>query len=210
MCQEINNLVFNPTISGMLATGAVINLVEVNTGANAGTATALSGSAISGTPGMLSIDTQNTVDAADLTYVGVTYTVTLNGVTSDPMTLDISSLFGAGSTADKLRTDKAKLSGGMVLYSNADGSGDVAIPGKTMSVGVAMAETQVNGDGSITGGLTIRAAAGGNIILHFNFVYTVTGDTAQFSDIPLTCNGTTCIARSYTGINSGWTINILP
>ena len=151
------------------------------------------------------------MDAPDLTYVGVTFTVALNGVTSAPVTLDITPLFQSGTTADKLRTDKAKLTGAAVVsYAAADVNRDAAISAnRTMSPGVAMIETWENQSGSMNN-TTIRAAAGGDVMFHFGTAYTGSGDICYFSNIPLTCDGTTYIVYNITGLNTGWSIYINP
>lgn len=104
-----SDLVFNITGYGSLTAGTTLAFVETKAGASSGgaVATNLGAQRISS---MVSFNTDKTVNAADLTYVSITFTATLNGATSDPVTLDISSLFGLGTTAGKLRTDKSKIS----------------------------------------------------------------------------------------------------
>ena len=98
------SLVFTPTVSSALNVGTTVNFVSVKTGTNAGDATTTDWGA-SG----LSLNTRKVVDDGNYTYAEVTFTVTLNGVTSGEQTLDISSLFGAYTTAGKLRTDKERM-----------------------------------------------------------------------------------------------------
>ncbi|MDL2258577.1 hypothetical protein LJC42_05435 [Eubacteriales bacterium OttesenSCG-928-K08] len=190
-----SSLVFDPTITGgTLTTGAVVNLVEVKAGADAGSATALSGSSMTNA-GVLSLNTQNTVDAANLSFVGVTFTVTINGVISDPVTLDINSLFGATTTAGKLRTDKANLTSGnnsavtVTTVFTGDAQLDTPI---TMSQGVAMTETAADSK-DLTGfkDVTIRADAGRPVTLKLNSPAPSGPSIMHFTGIPFVCDNTT-------------------
>lgn len=73
----------------------------------------------------------------------------------------------------------------------------------TMSAGVAIPEQNCS-TGSFSS-TTIRADAGGNIIIRFTRAYTYAGgDADDFVDIQLTCDGTTYIRQGTIVI----TINI--
>jgi len=172
-----------------LTAGATLNIVDTKTGAASPGATTDLGAVLSG--GVLSLNTKKVVDAADLTYVGLTLTATFNGVTSDPITIDISALFSATSTAGKLRTDKAKcpdISTNTGIMSSGF-TGDKAMsPDVTLSAGVAITSTY--GFGNCGGTGTIHADAGGSVLINFTTSPTTNGNM-MFTDVPMTCNGTT-------------------
>jgi hypothetical protein len=193
-----STLGFNPTVSGTLDANVIFSLVEVRTGANAGSTTVLAGSGINAENGVLSLNTQNTVNAADLSYVGVTFTVDLDGYASDPVTLGISNLFGATSTAGKLRTDKVRFNGNIIaVYPLVSVSLGDNSTGLAMSPGVSMPEKRQN----ITDiddlfgwwiNIPLRANEGGDIIINFSDLPTSSGKI-MYSNTPIACAGTTCI-----------------
>ena len=192
-----STLVFNPIFSSALASGATVNLVGVQAGASAGAATDLSGASVTAA-GALSLNTQNTVDAADLSYFSITYTVTWGGVTSDPVTLNLSSLFEAGTTVDKLRTDKAKFTGGTSYTVGSEGtmgSFVVSGPSITLSPGVSVPSTAAyGGDFSIPfNSITVFASDGGSLMVNYSVAQTESPKNIAAFHIPITCAGTVYI-----------------
>jgi len=197
-----NVLAFNPTINGALTSGTTFQLIAVKTGANVGTATVLGNSSIYSDYGVLFLNTKNTIEAADLTYVGVTFTATLNGVTSNEQTLNISDLFGISTTAGKLRTDKAKFPRNGSVIGNYTFTNGTSLntyyslsPAVPLSNGVAFSPVA----GFISGGgldinanqLSLKADAGGDIRIAFAEAPTRNGNCIwQDSNIVLTCDGT--------------------
>lgn len=193
------NLIFSATGYGTLTAGTTLNFVSMKTGANAAIAAeiATNGADLL-TPGSLRLDTNTAVNAADLTYVELTFTATLNGVTSDPVTLDISSLFGAGTTAGKLRTDKAKFTGPYSAsgWNGTPGSQPLKSSGNgiTLSAGVSINNTVAFG---VTGGtgtsdysrFSISAVAGGQVMINTTFAPTGAG-AVTYDNVTIWCDGT--------------------
>jgi len=203
-----SSLEFIPIVSSALNGNAAVNFVSVKTGAVSPGAVTDLGADIT-TTGFLSLSTQKTVDAADLTYVSVTFTVTLNGVTSDERTLVISSLFASGTTAGKLRTDKAKFPTngstiGSYTFTNGTTSLDTYYSFSSpvpLSNGVAFSPvigTAVSDIGIDAHQLSLKAEAGGDIRIAFAEAPTREGDCSWHRDIVLTCDGT---SYSCSGIN---------
>lgn len=211
---DTNNLVFTPTASSALADGATVRFVSVKTGADVagaqGTDWGVSG---------LSMNTQKVVDGGVYSYVEAAFTVTLDGVTSDPVSMDITSLFDSSSTAAKLRTDKAKIPTNGSTLGNFTFSSTTALntyysltPAVTLSGGVAFAPVV----GSIIGGgapgidpfqLSLKAEVGGDVqiafatmpnAVHFNCRW-------QENNIVFTCAGT-----SYTCTGVDFLVMVTP
>lgn len=186
-----NNLVFNITPSSVLEAGTTLNLIDTKIGANVGAAATTDLGAVL-TSTTLSLNTKKTVDATDLTYVAVAFTVTLNGVTSDVRTLDISGLFGTNTTAGKLRTDKANIEAAKfrALDANVGYTGQARYnPNVQLSNGVSLTRTNHNSmnDSGATG--YVSASSGGDIIV--TIVTAATGHgNFSFRDVPLVCSGT--------------------
>lgn len=179
-----STLVFNASGYNNLTSGTTITLVDVKTGeAGPGTPTNLGASFSSGA---LSLNTQQTVLGTgdnygnyngsfshSLNYVSVTFTATYNGVTSDPVTLDISGLFATGTTAAKLRNDIAALGTSNEVNTPSDTTGDVSLfPSITLSSGVSIPQTVYhssdnNGEGYL------HADAGGVVYVNFTVAPTI-------------------------------------
>jgi len=192
-----SSLVFTPTVSSALDGNATVNFVSVKTGQNA-TDAILTDWGASG----LSLNTQKVVDNGNYTYVEVTFTVTLNGVTSDERPLAISGLFASGTTAGKLRTDNAKFPRNSSVIGSYTFTNGTSLntyysfsPAVPLSNGVAFSPVA----GSISGGgldinanqLSLKADAGGDIRIAFAMAPTRNGNCRwQFSNIVLTCDGT--------------------
>ena len=199
------SLVFTPTVSSALTAGTTVNFVSVKTGTSAGDATATDWGA-SG----LSLNTQKVVDNGNYTYAELTFTVTLNGVTSGEQTLDISSLFGAYTTAGKLRTDKERLTnrtggnGDLNCITTVTGSFNVkkrfVVPGYidvVMTSGVSITHVGNNQVFSGTSANTdyISASPGGNLIIDLGALPAPNDNEFIEFDIALTCAGTSYAVR---------------
>lgn len=87
-----DNLTYDLSGYANLSDGAIVNLVAVRTGAKSPGTKADLGASLS--KGVLTLNANKVAGASDLTYVGLVYTVTIDDVTSEERTLDISSLFG--------------------------------------------------------------------------------------------------------------------
>ena len=188
-----SSLVFTPTVSSALDGNATVNFVSVKTGQNA-TDAILTDWDASG----LSLNTQKVVDGGDYTYVEVAFTVTLNGVTSDERTFVISGLFASGTTAGKLRTDKAKLPLQYTVTVASGFTGIVTIPGLQLSTGVSITPTNNNENSWAYGGrATLSSAPDGTVTLNITTAPASTNAQIVFDNVPLVCDGATYVVSVF-------------
>ncbi|MDL2214493.1 Ig-like domain-containing protein [Clostridia bacterium OttesenSCG-928-O13] len=179
-----------------LDTGTTLNYVSFKAGADAASAAADTGNTRI-TNNDFYISTQYIVDAPDITYCGLTFTATLNGVTSDPVTLNISALFGAATTTGKLRTDVAKFAGNYSArgWNGTTGSKPLMSSNNpiTLSAGVSIPTTTFSGISGGTGTtdktqFTISATDGGQVMI--NSTFGVTGNGFGTVNFSLSCEST--------------------
>ena len=189
------SIVLDPIVSAARNPATVMNLVSVKAGADAGSAVALTGATMAPN-GVLSLPAQALVDAVDLTYVEVTFTATLNGVTSDERTIDISSFFGVTSTIGKLKTDKAKMTG--MAYKSGTTSSNLS-PLATLSTGVSIPAVTDNGAGTSDGHGAVSAAAGSSVRMDYTTAPSpqVGDNTITFENVTLQCDGTAYIIPTF-------------
>lgn len=197
-----DNLVFNPVVDGTLASGVTLTNIVIKAGADVGSATAVDFGANGAVGGVLSLNTQKVVGAMNVyptdhayAYVDITFTVTLNGVASDPISspVAITNLFAAGTTGYKLRTDKKRLGEGKPVQMARNTTGDVLFsPSIVLSGGVSIPQTTHRS--SDNGGQgTIRASAGGAVTLNFTTAPTKMAGIKFI--VYLHCDGTRCLVH---------------
>ena len=200
---DSSHLCFNAGGYDTLTSGAGIALVEVRAGAASPGSVVDFDAELTGKT--LAFHTQDVVDETDLTYVGVTFTATYNGVTSDPVTLDVSHLFGAATTVGKMRADGAKFPTdgdrfGKFLFQTKS-----MLPNKphpistsptlTLSDGVSIAPAEANAVEGVNSGIEpeqISLQSNERGMLQISLAAVPTGDFDCWWDgrIELICDGT--------------------
>lgn len=188
-----------------LTAGTVINVTEIKAGADEASAAVIDiGEAISGEG--LRVSTKKTVDAPNLTYAQVTFTATLNGVTSGPVTLDISALFGAETTAGKLRTAKGAfkpmpevlgefrlVTAELAPNKTVTGEWYSLMPQLTLPAGVtfdAVRGTNQGGMGGMLGTkIFLKCGGDGEVMILFEQLPTADG-TCEWKSPSFKCDGT--------------------
>jgi len=184
-----STLVFNPVITGSLSPGVTFTLDSVKD--NGGVS--IAGCSMDSSTGILSLNTQNVVNASSLVGSTVTFQVTMGGVTSSLRTLDITSLFGAGTTAGKLRTDKAKFTGPPSTLGSEGTTGTfITSPTIVLSPGVSVPSTAAyGGDFTIPfSSITVFASDGGSLMVNYSVAQTGYSMNVANFHIPITCAGT--------------------